>query len=260
MSISKINRILISTISYLNGVLFNYSDNLKLLLHFDGNDGEQTTIDSTGNHSISFVATAQLDTAQKKWGTASLLLDGNSDYVYSADSPDWDIFGDNTQEYTLDFFVKFNDYINPNYLFLHADDEDNRWFFYHIDTIGFYFGLESGNTRYVVLSGGAITDNDWHHVAICKKYTGTATLWGLYVDGVQIDYDSSGVTDTFSGNLYIGYYQLTNDYYLNGWLDEIRIQKSNYFGANPVVGLTDTITVPLSSYEKEIKKFLGVEK
>ena len=36
--------------------------------------------------------------------------------------------------------------------------------------------------------------------------------------------------------------------YFYGYMDEIRIQHSNIFSATPVVGLTDTITVPTAEY------------
>ena len=55
---------------------------VSLLLPFDGSDTATSTSDESDNsHTITFGGTAQLDTAQKKFGTASLLLDGDSDYV-----------------------------------------------------------------------------------------------------------------------------------------------------------------------------------
>ena len=58
---------------------------VSLLLPFDGSDTATSTSDESDNsHTITFAGTAQLDTAQKKFGTASLLLDGDSDYVKSA--------------------------------------------------------------------------------------------------------------------------------------------------------------------------------
>ena len=55
---------------------------VKLLLPFDGSNGATSTTDSSNaNNSVTFVGTAQLSTAQSKFGGSSLLLDGNSDYI-----------------------------------------------------------------------------------------------------------------------------------------------------------------------------------
>ena len=68
-----------------------FNANLKLLLHFDGSDGATTTTDSSNNErTITLAGDAQLDTAQKKFGTASLLLDGNGDLASAADDGDFD--------------------------------------------------------------------------------------------------------------------------------------------------------------------------
>ena len=56
---------------------------VKLLLPFDGSNGATSTTDSSNtNNSVTFAGTAQISTAQSKFGGSSLLLDGNSDYVY----------------------------------------------------------------------------------------------------------------------------------------------------------------------------------
>jgi len=53
---------------------------ISLLLHFDGTDGATTTTDDgPDERTITLAGDAELDTAQKKFGTASLLLDGNGD-------------------------------------------------------------------------------------------------------------------------------------------------------------------------------------
>ena len=78
----------------------------KALLHFDGADASTTITDESGK-TWTPAGTAQIDTAQYKFGTASLLLDGNSDLVYLADSSNWDVTADAT-DYTIDFWIKFN--------------------------------------------------------------------------------------------------------------------------------------------------------
>jgi hypothetical protein len=67
----------------------------KLLVHFDGTDGARTHTAETGQTVTFASGTAQLDTAQKKFGTASLFLDGDSDYVMVPDSDDFDLGASN---------------------------------------------------------------------------------------------------------------------------------------------------------------------
>ncbi len=52
-----------------------------LTLHLDGADAATATTDAATNKAVTFVGTAQLDTAQSKFGGSSLLLDGNSYWV-----------------------------------------------------------------------------------------------------------------------------------------------------------------------------------
>lgn len=73
----------------------NYGQYTKLCSHFDGSNGATAYTDPIAG-AYTFVGTAQLSTAQKKFGTASLLLDGNSDYVTLPDSADWYLDADFT--------------------------------------------------------------------------------------------------------------------------------------------------------------------
>ncbi len=80
---------------------------MSLLLHLNGANGATSTVDSSEHgHAITFVGTAQLDTAEKKFGTSSLLVDGDSDCLKIADSPLWDICDNIVDDWTVDFFVK----------------------------------------------------------------------------------------------------------------------------------------------------------
>lgn len=63
-----------------------------LNLHFDGTDGSTTITDSSASAHVATVGgNAQLDTAEKTTGTASLKLDGSGDYISYADSADWEV-------------------------------------------------------------------------------------------------------------------------------------------------------------------------
>ena len=74
----------------------------KLLSLFNGAD-EATTYTAETGQIVTFVATAQLDTAQKEIGSSSLLLDGSGDYCTVPDSADW-TFG--SGNFTIDMWIR----------------------------------------------------------------------------------------------------------------------------------------------------------
>jgi hypothetical protein len=77
---------------------------IKSLLHFDGSDASTTFTDSSSyGPTWTAAGNAQLDTAQKKFGTASLLLDGTGD---SISTPSLGLPG--TDPFTIDMWVRRN--------------------------------------------------------------------------------------------------------------------------------------------------------
>lgn len=219
------------------------SDNYKLILSLNGADGATETEDrSNSAHPITFVGGAELDTAQKKWGTASFLSSDrlSGDYLSIPDSADWDVFSATETEWTIDFWIKLSSTSDFQYPMAQYEDADNRWMMYHYPTNGISLMLKSGASNIISMTSnddGKITDNDWHHVMLYRN----GSTYGIYVDGIQSSYLSDASTDTFTGPLYISYNGAAG---INGWMDEVRIYKGNLFGANPDAGLTDTITVP----------------
>lgn len=198
---------------------------VKLLLHFDGADAAQTDIDYSGfNHIPTFVTTAALDTAQKKFGLSSLLVDGNSDYVWIPDSPYWYF----QKLFTIDFRVRFNVITSGVWYGLCAQYEAavaDRSFqmFRHTDnTLRFnyiYNGLGNADT---LSTAWTPSTNTWYHLAV----TGDGTNMRLFIDGVLKDTQAfSGVGNDAGGLVYIGKMVISDGspVYLNGWIDEFRI-------------------------------------
>lgn len=223
------------------------NDLVKLLLHLNGTNGSTTIVDSSPTgYNVTANGDAQLDTSDKQFGSASLLLDAIGDYLSVPDDPDWDIFASATGDYTLDFWVNHNSVTGNQHYFNQRQDSTNQWFIRN-DTV-------SGKLQLNVSSGGvtiigqlgitALTAGVWHHVAIIKK----GDEYAIYLDGVQESYTQTSSTLNASGLLLIGAEGTAGSptSFMNGNMDECRIQKSNVFGASPNVGLTDTITVPTS--------------
>jgi hypothetical protein len=222
-----------------------YDANTKLLIHLDAADGATTYTAETGQ-AVTFVGTAQTDTAQKKFGASSLLLDGNSDYITVPDSADWDIFANTSDNWTVDCWVRHTDHVGSEVYFSQYEDANNYWYFGHIHGTGLVLVVRNGGTNIIVMNtaGTEIADSNWHHVAMIK----VGSEYGCYLDGTQRQYTSDTSTDTFAGALTIG--TLSTNYF-DGHIDEIRVQKSNYFNAAPNVGKTNTITVPTEAYSAD---------
>lgn len=220
--------------------------NTKLLLHMEGTDASTSILDSgeTG-HTVTANGTAQLDDAQKKFGSTSLLLDGNSDYLSIPDSTDWD-FTTQTNN-TIDFWIKFSSVATDQCIWSQYVDASNFVNFqYYQATDQLRFVVNSAATYIVDLNAtSTINDTDWHHIAIVK----VGSDYGMYLDGTQIAYDTTASTDTLAAALTIGAFNVGASDFVNGWMDELRLVNANPFSASPVVGLTDTITVPTAPYD-----------
>ena len=127
----------------------------------------------------------------------------------------------------------------------HFEDADNEWQLYLAGGGAMIFVLDStaGGASAISFNtgAGAFSDNTWHHVAVIK----VADTYGIYVDGVHKGSDTTAETANLTGTLYIGQNSTGGTTYWDGWLDSLRVTKSNIFSADPTDG-GDTITVPIS--------------
>lgn len=223
------------------------SGDWSTLLHFDGSDGSTTIVDSTGNHTYTANGSAQLDTSQKKFGTASLLLDGDSDYCEAADSSDWDVFGSTTGSHTISFWIRPTDTGTGGRVICRQGEnqfiDDNSWYVSQ-SAANIYLLLDVGGTPEISIttSGGPLAAGTWSHVAVIRVGSDV----GVYVDGDQLAYDGSWTTDTFAAAFSIGYNSTTC---FDGHIDDFALSNDNYFSASPNSGFTDTITVPTAPFE-----------
>lgn len=197
----------------------------KLLLHCDGSDTGTTFTDEIGN-TVTATGNAQLDTAQKKFGTAAGLFDGTGDYLSVADSVDW-AFG--TGDFTIDFWVRFNTLSTTQHFFTQEDDANNYWrtWISSANKINIRFVFDGVTKGDYETTGGitAIVDT-WYHFEYDRNNS-------------TIDFFQAGVSQTLTEKTAIS----TNDVGdvdaalefgrsnqspgedFDGWADEIRISK-----------------------------------
>lgn len=226
-----------------SGIISNIN---KLILNFeDADTATSTTDESNSNHSITFNGNAQIDTADFKFGTASLLLDGTGDYLSIADSSDWDLIASNTDNWTIDFWVKHTDHAGVECYISQVEDGNNQWSLYHSDGNGIGFFAYTGGVKIIDIPfGGEITDTNWHHIALIK----IGDEYGIYKDGTQVGYVQDSDIDTYSAPLHIGFQNDGSGWTFDGWMDSFRIINSNPFNASPNSTPDDTITIPTSAH------------
>lgn len=198
---------------------------------------------------------AQLDTAQKKFGSASGLFASAGDYCTIPNDADFN-FGSGA--FTVDFWIKTSTTNAPADEFdLFVIDKNNS---HTAGNFGFQVAINSdktigtsfsnGTNIYYAQSNTNTCDTNWHHIAVVRN-SNTLTI---YVDGVP-----GATTDTISGsqnfdvNMVV---EIANRFgageqYL-GWIDELRVSKgtarwtSDFSGSLPAAEYsTDASTVLL---------------
>ena len=185
---------------------------------------------------VTFNDDAQLDTTVKKFGTASLKLDGANDSISIPSSGDLG-FGTNT-----DFTIEFWAYANTSGLSSATlfDLRDNG-----TDAEGLSLAfraagevdLRVGTTTAITGSGAGIATGVWKHYAIAREGTDTR----LFVDGTQRGIKFSDTTDYGSSKGIVfgaDFDGASNN--VTGWIDEVRIEKG-------VAKYTGNFTAPTSA-------------
>ena len=184
---------------------------------------------------------AQIDTAQKKLGTASGLFDGTGDYLSLADHDDWNL---GSGDWTVDFWVRFAATTTMPFLaqYTNANTE-------------FRFDAVAASTKLRLIASNAGVEvaniymtnnwspslNTWYHVAWVRN---GSTVY-LFIDGVSQTLTTTtaiGTLPDFTSSLTIGNDVNNGNVYFNsGWLDEFRISKG-------IARWTANFTPPTSAY------------
>ncbi|AOO10673.1 hypothetical protein RW060613_085 [Synechococcus phage S-RIM8] len=172
-------------------------------------------------HEVVFNNSAQLDTAQKKYGSASLLLaNTTTDYVSVATSSE---FGFGTGEFTLECWIRPTTVVGTQYILdLRASAADTAPKLY----------LEGDELRYGSagtdhITGGTLIANTWHHVSVAKS--GTTTK--LFLDGIQVGSDFTDNNDYGSSQPIIIGADYANANSIDGHIDELRVSNSARYTA-----------------------------
>jgi hypothetical protein len=220
------------TLGLPNITVDEYWNNVVLLSGFDGTDAATSAIDdSDSNHTFVFDNGVHLDTAQKKFGMSSVLMDGADDNLYVNDNEDFDFEAD---PFTIEGWFRWNtiqDSFNGLIAQWYSAIGAEQWLFDWDTTGTLQFSAKTGAGSHLITSGSwTPTIGVWYHLAVDRD---SSDDFRIYVDGVVIGTgnDTGTITSTGSPQMSIGHYQGNRE--LDGWVDEVRITKgvARYGGA-----------------------------
>ena len=203
-----------------------YWSNVVLLDGFNGANGATATLDESpsAHGAATFVGTAQLSTAQVKFGTASLnMYASGAGSINWPDSNDW-YFG--TNNFTVECWLYPLTYGSANSFILSQWDQIGNQ---HSWVLWFNVNQLSWNTAVAVtdnnfdIAAPASTPaiNGWHHIAVdCD-----GTKVRMYSDGVMIG-STANVRNLSNSTAKISIGQDSAGLYpTQGYIDEVRITK-----------------------------------
>jgi hypothetical protein len=198
------------------------------LCHWNGSDADTTATDQSGSaHTITFNGSAELDTAQKKFGTASLMLPNDTtDSVAVANDADFQ-FGSGA--FVVEGFVRF-DSVPDAQLEIRCSSEFDLSWSVHFPGSGhiiFRYSLDGSTEITISTATGLITDDTQHYFCVERGDSGAlritiddtivktgAMLGAINASAADLEIRPSGTATV--------------------WVDELRITKGGFwYGETP---------------------------
>ena len=202
--------------------------------------GFETITDRVGK-TVYAQGDAKLSILQKKFGTASLALDGTGDYATVASTPD---FGFGTADFTVEGWIYVNSIVATNLVFDFRTISTQAAPAVGFLSNGALFYYANGSS---VITGtaGNISTGAWHHVALARASGNTK----LFLNGAQIGSTWADTTDYITSPLTVGASFGGTAGFVNGYIDDVRVSKgtAKYTGAYvvPTSALVGDLTTVL---------------
>ena len=213
-----------------------------LLLNMNGTDAS-TTFSDVEQHTVTPSGNAQVDTAQKKFGTASGLFDGAGDYLSIADSNEFEFGAD---DFTIEAQIRLSGYsadFSGAYIG-NIVSKSASWQAFVQGTASSWttVGLGIYDTQWNYVTGSyAFALNTWYHLAWVR----TAGSTVLFVNGVPVT-ALTALAQTAADNanaVTVGGWTVSGaEYYFPGWIDDLRITKGTARYAAPFLAPTAEAT------------------
>ncbi len=208
--------------------------------------GFETITDRVGK-TVYAQGNAKLATAQKKFGTASLALDGINSYASIVPQPDFD-FG--SGDFTIECWVYPTAVPTAgSYAFVMGQSKAGAG----NTSCGLYLGSAGGIIylysfgTFGTLPGAAVAQNAWSHIALTRE----GNNFKLWINGTQAGSTlvySGAMTSATSTNFTIGGNAGFN-LYVTGYIDDVRVSKG-------VCRYTGTFTAPTTPLSGDLSTVL----
>lgn len=171
---------------------------------------------------------ARLDTAVKKHGSYSLLLDGTGDKVLVP----WNAYHElGSRDFTIEGYFRFNSLaVLPQvYISRYETTNDHRsWYIQQSGANTLTFGYSVDGTLdgivTTVVSFTPVVDT-WYHIAVVRS----GNNLHIFVDGIELTVGAT-ITNAISFNIFVhpdirigNILSGSESQYFNGWVDEVRI-------------------------------------
>lgn len=193
---------------------------VNLLCGFNGADAATAfTDESSAARVATFNGNAQLDTADSKWGSASLLLDGTGDFVTFPNNAALSI---STGDFTIEAWVKITA-SKTHTITGKRDASGAEEHTFQISAGGLLIGSTFNGSALLNMQGlTVIALNTWTHVAFSR----IGSTGYLHVNGHMDATGSEGGTPaTNTGVFYVGRDGFNSARDFQGWIDEVRFTK-----------------------------------
>jgi hypothetical protein len=207
--------------------------NTKLLTNFTN----AAIFDQTGKTNVQTVSTAQLDTAVKKFGTASAEFSGNTTDKLVA------IFSGitiGTGDFTIEFWVYFDAISDGNVYTLldgrtSGDTSNLMWAQEAYGTWSNYDG--AGSNLNEGWDSSTFSTGTWYHIAQTRE----SSVSRFFVNGTKTSGNLTDTTNYDSQTYHIGGRYAVGGNSTNGYIDELRITKGK-------ARYTSNFTVPTEEF------------
>jgi hypothetical protein len=219
-------------------------NSVTLLLHGDGSDGSTTFTDNSSlAQTVTVVGSAQVDTAQSKWGGASIYIPGSGSRLTA---PSGSPFAFGTADFCIEMWVRpYADATSQGFQCIASSTtwtsgaNSGDWALYnrYDGASSVVLIYKSGSSFLDVSTGVNINDTAWHHVAVTRSGSDLR----VFVDGTL------GGTATYSGDFgrsdktFMVGAQTGDSRWFDGHIDDVRVTKG-------VARYTATFTAPTAAF------------
>jgi hypothetical protein len=196
--------------------------NVRLLMHCDGTDGDETTVDVKGHELVRTTTTTTLSNAQAKSGSTSIAVLGEANNGWKTVNYESDFNIDPNTICTIEFWIYPTTVGTQNYLFTYRPNAGSLLYI--------YMRSDGGIGAYVFGSGitsGAANQplfqiNQWNHVALGVDLLNDRCYLSLNGQTLEVSVLSENTSST-AAELYFGRYAVNGHPNCPGYFDECRI-------------------------------------